>query len=417
MSFRKEKTKDYFLLDTSVENMFINEYMVSADGDYVKVYLFALMYANLGVDFSNDDIAKQLAMDVEDVLKAWTYWEKMGVIRKIKKSEDNSLEYDVEFILLKDMLYGNHEDAKPISADMGINVQMESDEYRDMFSRIERAAGRVISGSEMSEILSWTTDFDADPQVIAFGFEYCEKSKRKVKYVEAVIRNWMQEGCRTVEEVHELLGAQGERIDNYRRVFKALGFRREPTEEEKRIMDKWLDEMNFSMKIILEACAKTAGITSPNINYVNKVLENWYTEGGVPKKDGDITTGDKIRYYEILQEREAEEAEQRRAEVYSRVPRIKEIENEENELGSQLSRVLVSDRVDKKEAMEQLRETIDTLNMEKVCLLTDNGFEMDYMDIRYQCPHCKDTGMLETGERCECFDTITNEKIKLITNK
>ena len=49
MGFIKEKTRDYFLLDTSVENIFINEYMAGAPGDFVKVYLFALMYAGLGV--------------------------------------------------------------------------------------------------------------------------------------------------------------------------------------------------------------------------------------------------------------------------------------------------------------------------------------------------------------------------------
>ena len=92
MSFRKEKIKDYFLLDTNVENMFINEYMVSAPGDFVKVYLFALMYCNLGSEFTNEDIAKHLNLDYEDVLKAWTYWEKMGVIRKIKDDpEDNDV--------------------------------------------------------------------------------------------------------------------------------------------------------------------------------------------------------------------------------------------------------------------------------------------------------------------------------------
>ena len=71
--------------------MFINEYMVSAPGDYVKVYLFAQMYTGLGVEISNEDIAKQLSMDIEDVLKAWTYWEKMGIIRKIRKSQDDPL--------------------------------------------------------------------------------------------------------------------------------------------------------------------------------------------------------------------------------------------------------------------------------------------------------------------------------------
>ena len=95
MGFYREKTKDYFLLDTQVENLFINEYMTGAPGEYVKVYLFALMYAQLGVDFSNEDIAKQLSMELEDVLKAWTYWEKMGIVRKIRTSADNPLEYDV----------------------------------------------------------------------------------------------------------------------------------------------------------------------------------------------------------------------------------------------------------------------------------------------------------------------------------
>ena len=85
----KVKVKDYFQLDTSVENMFINEYMVSAPGDFVKVYLFALMYCNLGSEFTNEDIAKHLNLDYEDVLKAWTYWEKMGVIRKIKDDPDD----------------------------------------------------------------------------------------------------------------------------------------------------------------------------------------------------------------------------------------------------------------------------------------------------------------------------------------
>ena len=40
---RQEKKRDLFLYDTRVENLFINEFLPQADGDYVKVYLFALM--------------------------------------------------------------------------------------------------------------------------------------------------------------------------------------------------------------------------------------------------------------------------------------------------------------------------------------------------------------------------------------
>lgn len=413
MSFKREKTKDYFLLDTHVENMFINEYMISAPGDYVKVYLFALMYADLGVEFSNEDIAKQLSMDVEDVLKAWTYWEKMGVVRKIRKPGGSSLEYGVEFVLLKDMLYGSRSEENTLLTDQNVNVQMGDEDCRAMFDRVEKAVGRVISGAEAGEILSWVNDFGCEPEVIAFAFEYCAGMRKKsIKYVEAVIRNWINEGCRTIDEVRAYTSRMEERAGNHKRVFQALGFSRNPTEEERRIMNEWFDEMNFSIEKVLEACSKTTGISSPNINYVNRVLENWYKDGVSSVKKGSMTAGEINEYYERLRAKEEQEADGRKDEVYGKVPRIREIDKTAAELSAELSRIIISGRVDKKEAIEETREKIDALNMEKAFLLTDNGFELDYMDVRYQCPKCRDTGILETGERCQCSEEITEGKIK-----
>jgi len=415
MSFYRDKTKDYFLLDTKVENMFINEYMVSAPGEYVKVYLFALMYAELEVDFSNEDIAKQLSMDIEDVLKAWTYWEKMGIIKKVRKSADNPLDYDVVFVLLKDMLYGSHEETRIVSSDHGINAQMANQEYRAMFDRIEKSFGRVISGTEMSEVLSWINDFEIEPEFVAFAVEYCARKKKKtVKYVEAVIRNWISEGHRTVEDIQQHIGHMEERSADYRRIFRALGWSRNWTEEEKRIMDEWFDKMGFSIDAILDACSKTTGISNPNINYINKVLTSWFEEGGKKAAAGEVSGADINRYYELLRAKEEREAAQRREEVYSRLPQIKEIDEEESRLGASLSRILVSDRVDKKEAIEQIREQIDEMSAQRAFLMTDNGFELDYMDIKYECPDCKDTGKLETGERCPCHREITQQKIEAL---
>lgn len=416
MSFKREKTKDYYLLDTNVENMFINEYMVSAPEGYVKVYLFALMYAGLDVEFDNGDIAKHLVMDEEDVLKAWTYWEKMGVIKKHRKDPANPLDYDVEFILLKDKLYGAQEEDMTVTSDDGLNNQMASIEYREMFARVEQALGRVISGSEMSEVVSWINDYGTDTEVIGFAFEYCaKKNKKAVKYVGAVIRNWITDGLRTMEEIKEHIGQQEGRSADYKRVFQALGFRRNPTEEEMRIMDNWFEKMGFDLDTVLDACAKTSGISSPSINYVNRVLENWHSDSKSAPKSGGLSNGDKMRYYELLREREEFEAEKRKQEVYDRVPQIREMDEEEQKLISSLSRIVVSNRIDKKEETQRIRDRIDRISTEKAFILTDNGFEMDYMDVKYQCPMCKDTGMLDTGERCQCFAEITEEKIKLIT--
>lgn len=418
MSFKREKVKDYFLLDTNVENMFINEYMASAPGEYVKVYLFALMYADLGEQISNEMIAKHLSMDSEDVLKAWTYWENMGVIRKDFTDSENKFDYGVEFVALKGQLYGSQDIPNP-TAGQGITEMMADEEIKTMFSDIEKILGRILSSTEVRQINSWITDYQASPEMIAYCFEYCaEKKKTSVKYVEAVVKNWVQQGVRTAEDVEKLRSEDEKKQYLYRRVFQALGFNRNTTEEERRIIDRWFEDMGFTIDKVLEACGKTAGISSPNINYVNKVLENWHKEGGGNGKEtGEVTTSEIMDYYEILRRLEEQEAADRRAEVYEKIPRIKEIENELNRLNSERSRIIISDTIDKKEATKQIKEKTDSLNAEQAFLLTDNGFELDYMDVKYTCPDCKDTGMLETGERCGCFGTVTKKKIQLLKEK
>ena len=206
MTFRREKIKDYFLLDTSVENLFINEYMAAAPGDFVKVYLFAQMYADLGQEITNEEIAKYLSMEHEDVLRAWTYWEKMGVIRKIRRESADKFDYDVEFVLLKEQFYGDKESKRPVGLDQSMQAAMGDKEIQEMFQAIEKASGNVLSGTEMLEIVSWINDFNATPEVIAYGYAYCVKRKKtNIKYIAAVINGWTQRGFRDVAAVEKYL--------------------------------------------------------------------------------------------------------------------------------------------------------------------------------------------------------------------
>ena len=50
---------------------------------------------------------------------------------------------------------------------------------------------------------------------------------------------------------------------------------------------------------------------------------------------------------------------------------------------------------------DKIRERIKTL-------LTENRVPVDYMEVRYKCPLCKDTGMTDEGIRCQCY--IEREK-------
>lgn len=420
MGFRRERIKDYFLLDTGVENIFINEYMAGAPGDFIKVYLFALMYAELGVDITNEDIAKQLSVEHEDVLKAWNHWERMGAIRKIKKETGNKFDYDVEFVVLKEQLYGEKNMKPALVSDQNIQSFMSDKNIQDMFSEIERITGRIVGATEMKEVLSWMTDFNASPEIIVYGYSYCIRKKKKhLKYIEAVVKNWAAEGLRDTVGVEKYLSKTEKRQHLYSRVFQALGFSRHATEEERRIMDTWFEDMEFSLEKVLSACSKTSGISNPNINYVNKVLVNWYDEEHSGKTGGEkgLTTGDIMKYYELLRKQEEEEAENHRKEVYEAVPHIREIEDEITKRSAELSKVIISGRIDREKVMSEIKHRIEALNTEKAFLLTDNGFELDYMEVKYMCPKCRDTGILETGEKCLCFGEVTKTKIQMLTKQ
>lgn len=411
MDFIKEIIKDFYLRDTHVENIFINEYMPQAPGDYVKVYLFALMYADFDKSMTNEALAKHLGMDDEDVLKAWTYWEKLGVIRKHFLKAGDKFHYQVEFINLKGLVYGKNPRTREKDSEIPERLKglMDDKDIKEMYGRIERITGRLFEGKEPMEILSWITDYNATPEMILYAYSYCVKKKghSNPSYVAAVVKEWANQGFKTTEQIEKYLEETDNRHYLYKRVLRALGFLRNATEEEKRIMDTWFDQMGFGIDRVLDACKKTTGISNPNINYINTVLKAW--SKGNEKTPSNIREGGSgliarvMKSYEELRTKHEEEAEKRRAEVYERIPRIREIEEEARNIGLQISKVMLSGTADVKSKIKAMKERVDRLNEEKAFLMTENNFTIDYMDLTYNCSNCKDTGTLDTGGRCNCF--------------
>ena len=93
MNFKSGRIKDFYLLATDVENIFINEYMPAAPGDYVKVYLYALLYAKQGLEMTHENLARELGMSAETVDEAWTYWAKMGTVKIVNRRPKTALAF------------------------------------------------------------------------------------------------------------------------------------------------------------------------------------------------------------------------------------------------------------------------------------------------------------------------------------
>ena len=417
MAFFIKQDENWYLKDTGIENIFINEYMTQAPGDYVKIYILALMYAKMGADISNEAIAKSVGVEEEDVLKAWNYWESQGAVIKHKKEGAGRFSYDVEFVSLKTASKTGN--AAALVSEKKVSP-LEDEELKGLYMLIEQIVARTLNGTEMKAIEEWLTELDTDPEVILYAYNYCKnKDKDNYRYVGAVVKNWAEEGLKTAEQIEKHLAQSDERNYLYRRVFKAMGFDRNWTEKEQKLMDSWFDDMEFSIDRVLEACGKSSGISNPNLNYVNKVLQNWHEQAveleGTPAESAGkkISMSRVLKYYEYIKTKEEKDAEARRREIYSKIPRIKKIEDQLKNCSMSISKAMVGlGGSDRDAEIQRLRAEADNLTAEKAFLLTDNNYRHDYMDVRYKCDLCKDTGITDTGERCRCFSQRMKEAVE-----
>ena len=101
------------------------------------------------------------------------------------------------------------------------------------------------------------------------------------------------------------------------------------------------------------------------------------------------------------------ELEQREEEIYTKLPRIKEIDEAiASESVAAGKKALMGDSA----ALDALKEKIRTLTEEKAALLTGAGYAADYLQEKYECEKCRDTGFIGT-EPCGCFKTAMTELI------
>lgn len=296
MPFQLEKTP-VDLQDTPIENLFLDLYMPMAPGNYVKVYLLGYRYAlesAVGKRFTTDTIANNLDLPVEEVLKAWRYWEEKQLVRLNPSSVDENDEPLVEFLSLK-TLHLKHTtrvisspDQDPASpavyaatpADL-LDIH-EREGFRQFFKDIDRLIQRPLVPNEELQILEWLHHYKLEKEVVLQAFRYAvqEKEVRSIPYVAGIVRNWADEGLTTPEAVQSFLDRMQVRYRHYDAIFKALGFHgRLPSEAESRLMDQWFDQYKFSLELVLRACEFSAGISKPSVRYINGILERWHQEG------------------------------------------------------------------------------------------------------------------------------------------
>lgn len=280
MKFELEKL-NMDLGDTPIENIFINDYLPQADGNFVKVYLMGLKLARepegvLNLDFGK--IADLLGLIESDVTRAFDYWERAGVIKKELHADET---FDIIFLNLK-QLYVNNIYAKPEPAPEVRNKVLDDEEIARLLSTADYYMRGRLTNSKKRDIASWRDVYNMPVEIIEEAFWYSTEVKKKesVEYVEAVVRNWSKDNIRTKEDIERSSFEHDEKFYRLLKIKARIGLSNKAYKQvDFDTVNRWFDEYHFSMELVLAACDKTVNTSNPNIGYVDRILMNWREKG------------------------------------------------------------------------------------------------------------------------------------------
>ena len=316
---------------TLIENTFIDRYMPAANGEFVKIYLYLLRCASSGIsDLSVSGIADVFDHTEADVRRALNYWVKVKLI-ELNCDEDGSLK-DVRLLSPGRIPAAAAPEFRGEEATPGRVPAAAAPEFRDEEAplltpdRVPAAAAPEIGGEEAAtdskitefrsplsrrerEETGWRSDIQRllfiaeqyygrplskaeeenlgyfldtlgmSEDLIEFLLEYCiTKGHKSARYIEKVAQAWHEKGIRSVEQARSEIQLYNR---DYFEIFRALGIRSHmPTNIEIRYMDSWLKDLDMSMDVIKEACARTVLKTSRSqFSYADSILRSWHASG------------------------------------------------------------------------------------------------------------------------------------------
>ncbi|MDF2522124.1 MAG: replication protein DnaC [Clostridia bacterium] len=109
-----------------------------------------------------------------------------------------------------------------------------------------------------------------------------------------------------------------------------------------------------------------------------------------------------MKEYADLRDKHKKELEHRKSVLYAKLPRLRDIEESLVKLSIDITKAILNNSQNRQELLEILHKKQMDLKAERVELLLENNYPRDYLELRYQCKNCKDTGYID-GKKCSCL--------------
>ena len=262
-----EFDEQYPLFDaTPVENMFVQEYLPAAKGDYVKVYLYGLMHTyhpTAGMTLAV--MARDLGLSEEDVLSAYRYWERKGLVQR---TADNPPAF--RYMNAKQLLFMRQ-------------CPTEDKQYTQFADALYSAFGedRQLHGQETSLAYEWVEELKLPPEVVLMLVHHLISTRGKhfsFKGAQKLAVQLAEENVRTIEDAETVLSRSKAIMEGTRKILRRLGKRHQPSEDEMALYHKWTRDWGYDHDAIEAACRETTK-GDPTMAYLDGILNGLRRRG------------------------------------------------------------------------------------------------------------------------------------------
>lgn len=337
---------------TTVSDIFIDQYMPKANGEFVKVYLYLLRATGSGAGIATiSEIADHFSNTEADIIRALNYWASEGILQLQSGADgqimginlcslsvsgmqaaqsniqsavaDNAAQNNLQNSVVNNTTQNNLQNGVVNNAAQNIstaNIRMQDSvveklksqttdkaassqkeytldeikEFRknpdisELFFIIETYLKHTLSSTDTNMVLYWLDELHFSTDLVEYLVEYCITKGHSSLRYMNKVALGWADAG--IKTVDQAKDDAAAHSQIYYSVMKALGITgRNLVDSEVSLINKWVGEYGFDIELVKAACSKTiSAIQKPSFEYTDSILANWRKKDVHTLKDVEV---------------------------------------------------------------------------------------------------------------------------------
>lgn len=337
---------------TTVSDIFIDQYMPKANGEFVKVYLYLLRATGSGAGIATiSEIADHFSNTEADIIRAINYWASEGILQLQSGADgqimginlcslsvsgmqaaqsniqsavaDNAAQNNLQNSVVNNATQNNLQNGVVNNAAQNIstaNIRMQDSvveklksqttdkaassqkeytldeikEFRknpdisELFFIIETYLKHTLSSTDTNMVLYWLDELHFSTDLVEYLVEYCITKGHSSLRYMNKVALGWADAG--IKTVDQAKDDAAAHSQIYYSVMKALGITgRNLVDSEVSLINKWVGEYGFDIELVKAACSKTiSAIQKPSFEYTDSILANWRKKDVHTLKDVEV---------------------------------------------------------------------------------------------------------------------------------